>query len=77
LNESHETKINAMEIVLIALIATSPDRSTLLQLIEELALMTESFFPGSSPEERARRAARIRERLAYYVSRATPADEVH
>lgn len=67
MNELHETKLNAIELTLIALLATHPDREAATQFMETAALMTDSFFPGSTPEERKLRAARVRERMAYYV----------
>lgn len=65
-----EGDLHATELAIVALMATTTDRERLKQVVEELAVLTDSLFPGVPVERRVHLTARIREKLAFFVARS-------
>lgn len=65
-----EARLIAVELTTIALLATSQNRSAVLECLEDLAVMTESLISGSTPGRRKQIAGLARERIAGLVLQA-------
>lgn len=65
-----EGDLHAMELAIVALMATSSTRPELLKWLEELAVMADSFFPTTPAPRRQEIAARVREKLAWYAEKS-------